>query len=131
MTAANPAEPDLHAGETSDAVLHLQTRLHALGYFTGSLDGYFGEDTGAAVAHLLEYAGLPAAVAVDAEVWAALAAAERVAPAADHQWQWDGESWQPNVEPAGAAPAAPAAPAPVDESGQWVWDGNQWQPVVG
>jgi peptidoglycan hydrolase-like protein with peptidoglycan-binding domain len=134
MTAADSGGPDLHAGDTGDAVLQLQTRLHALGLFTGSLDGRFGDDTGLAVDQLREHAGLMAPGYVDADAWAALAAAERAsgsaAPAAvaEEHWQWDGESWQPAVE--AAAASGPDPDAPVDATGQWMWDGTQWQPIA-
>jgi peptidoglycan hydrolase-like protein with peptidoglycan-binding domain len=135
MTAASPAEPDLYPGDHNDAVLHLQTRLHALGYFAGSLDGLFGEDTGAAVGQLREQAGLAGVEGVDQQVWAALAAAEQALglphPAPDENWHWDGESWQPRVDAAVAPETGPVAEPHVDHTGQWIWDGTQWQPVAG
>jgi Putative peptidoglycan binding domain len=111
--------------------------LHELGYFAGSVDGHFGDDTGLAVHQLLEHAGLAAGGPVDRQVWAALAAAEqatgRSSPVTpdDQHWHWDGDRWQPNGDAPGGVGAASAAEAQVDASGQWIWDGEQWQPVVG
>jgi hypothetical protein len=49
----------------------------------------------------------------------------------DRQWQWDGETWQPNEDAVGADPSGTVGPGEVPDQGQWIWDGSQWQPVVG
>ena len=47
---ADPARDDvLHCGDTGENVLHLQQRLKALGFFSGSCDGYFAPETCKAV----------------------------------------------------------------------------------
>jgi len=136
MTAGEPPQPELHPGDTGDAVLHLQERLHALGFLAAPPDGHFGDDTVLALAAFAVSAGLDGPVAiVDLEVWAALAAAEHAAglasaqPSGDRAWRWDGERWQYAAGAVGAAMAA-SAPSPADAGGQWVWDGTTWQPVT-
>src|SRR3954471_15699588 len=131
MTADSP-EPDLQVGDSGDAVLWLQHRLHALGLLVASPDGSFGDDTAAALQALATNHG---AVLdphwVDSQAWAALAAAEGAAglrSASSDAWQWDGQSWQPT--PAAADVAQPREAARGDATGQWVGDGNPWQPVT-
>jgi peptidoglycan hydrolase-like protein with peptidoglycan-binding domain len=152
MTAA---EPHLALGDTGEWVLRLQTRLHALGLFAETLDGSFGEATLAAVVRLQEQDGIPADGAAGEQTWAALGRAEQQAglpdpfadstgaadPSAvdasvtpvgtlseDHQWQWDGEQWQPKSGVA-ADPHSDQTGGQVSTDGQWVWDGEQWQPA--
>lgn len=130
MTADRP-EPDLQYGDSGDAVLWLQQRLHALGVFTGDPGGHFDDDTTAALQALAAANGLTFdARWVDSQVWAALAAAEApsgLPSGSSDAWEWDGQSWQP-VSGATAGVAPVPAP-PVDATGQWVWDGTTWQPV--
>lgn len=49
----------------------------------------------------------------------------------DGQWWWDGTTWQPVNQAAGAATAAtPSMPSgQLSDDGQWRWDGTTWQPV--
>jgi peptidoglycan hydrolase-like protein with peptidoglycan-binding domain len=128
----DPPEPDLQFGDTGDAVLALQQRLHALGLLEMSPAGAFDEQTAAALEVLATAQGLVLDPHwVDSQVWAALTAAEvagGLRPATSEAWHWDGESWQP--APAPHAPAQVSEPAPVDAGGQWVWDGTTWQPVT-
>jgi peptidoglycan hydrolase-like protein with peptidoglycan-binding domain len=148
--------PNLALGETSEWVLRLQTRLQALGLFTDTPDGTFGESTKASVVQLQEQAGLPGDGAVDERTWSALTLAEQQAglqdpyaggPNAegvvdqaatpigtlseDQQWRWDGDQWQPSdqVDATQGATDEPGA-SRLSGDGQWVWDGNQWQPVT-
>lgn len=150
--------PNLALGETGEWVLRLQTRLQALGLFTDTPDGAFGETTKAAVVQLQQRAALPAAGEVNEQTWAALAAAEEQAglhdpfaeladdgseaavdPTAtrigtlseDQQWRWDGERWQPSDQvAAGHELPDDSAGSHLSADGQWVWDGNQWRPVT-
>jgi peptidoglycan hydrolase-like protein with peptidoglycan-binding domain len=155
VSASDGDEPELHPGDVNDHVLQLQARLQALDLFTESPDGRFGEDTGQALQHLLERAGLIGVGYVDAHAWAALSAAERdagvvAAPvgsdgagpdgsptpvgtlSVDQHWRWDGQTWQPNEQVmAQVAAPAPVGDAQVSADGQWVWDGTHWQPVTG
>jgi Putative peptidoglycan binding domain len=128
---ADPPEPDLQYGDTGDAVLWLQHRLHALGLLVAAPDGHFDDDTVSALAALATSHGLVLDPRwVDSQIWAALAAAEEATglrSASSDTWHWDGESWQP--APGLGAAALPDQPAPVDATGQWVWDGTTWQPV--
>lgn len=48
-TTATPAPTSMKLGTTGDAVRSVQQRLKQLGYYTGSVDGDFGEGTEAAV----------------------------------------------------------------------------------
>ena len=142
-------EPELASGDSGEWVTQLQTRLHALGRYTGALDGNFGEQTMAAVVQLQQDQQLTADGTVGAQTWAALGEAERAAGLFDHastaadlglvpgtlsedqQWRWDGESWQPAEDHAPAAVAAEQQPAAghVSANGQWLWDGTGWKPV--
>ncbi|MCK2216294.1 L,D-transpeptidase family protein [Actinomadura sp. ATCC 31491] len=60
------------AGATGAAVLALQRRLAALGYWTGAADGRFGGYTTQAVYALQKAAGLPRDGVVGPRTWAAL-----------------------------------------------------------
>jgi len=131
MTADAP-EPDLQYGDTGDAVLWLQQRLHALGLLAGNPGGHFDDDTATALQALAASHALVLDTHwVDSQVWAALAAAEMATglrSGSSDAWHWDGESWQP--APGAAATTHVSEPAPTDATGQWVWDGTTWQPVM-
>lgn len=147
-------EPELASGDSGEWVEQLQTRLHALGAYTGALDGQFGVHTAEAVRSLQSEHGLTADGNVGPQTWAAIGAAESAAglhPHAfaeahgqptvgalseDQQWRWDGEHWQAEPQPAVAA-AAPAHEEPAGAAGghksadgQWLWDGTKWEPVT-
>lgn len=53
-------EPVLRAGSSGDAVIELQTRLQALGYYSGEIDGQYGAGTKAAVKLFQQQNGLDA-----------------------------------------------------------------------
>lgn len=146
-------EPELASGDSGEFVEQLQTRLHALGVYTGALDGHFGAQTAEAVSKLQTDHGLTADGTVGAETWAAVRSAESAAglhPHAaaepdghpvvgalseDQQWRWDGEHWQPEQQQHVAALDAHAdraagAGGHVSADGQWLWDGTKWEPVT-
>jgi peptidoglycan hydrolase-like protein with peptidoglycan-binding domain len=130
MTADRP-ESDLQYGDSGDAVLWLQHRLHALGLLADRPDGHFDDATAAALQALATAQGLSLDEHwVDSQFWGALATAEAATglqSGSSDAWQWDGQSWQPA---AGAAHDVAVADAtPVDATGQWVWDGTTWQPA--
>ena len=54
------AEPVIRSGSTGEAVTKLQSRLQELGYYTGELDGQFGQGTRAAVTAFQQRNGLTA-----------------------------------------------------------------------
>ncbi|MBR6029873.1 MAG: D-alanyl-D-alanine carboxypeptidase family protein [Clostridia bacterium] len=58
--ASGTPAPSLRSGQSGDAVLNLQSRLKALGYYTGELDGQFGPGTLAAVTAFQRENGLEA-----------------------------------------------------------------------
>ena len=58
--AAPTAEPVIRSGATGEAVVNLQTRLQALGYYTGTVDGQFGPGTRTAVTAFQQQHGLTA-----------------------------------------------------------------------
>jgi hypothetical protein len=140
-------EPELAAGDSGEWVVQLQTRLHELNRYAGSLDGEFGEPTEAAVAQLQQDNGLRADGKVGALTWAALVEAESAAGLREHvpadgrpvtgalsddeQWRWDGQGWQPAETTVGAAVATGEHPAAghVSANGQWMWDGSGWKPL--
>jgi peptidoglycan hydrolase-like protein with peptidoglycan-binding domain len=135
MTADGSLEPELRPGDLGDAVLDLQTRLHALGYYEGALDGHFGDRTAQAIERLAEHRGAARPECVDAEFRAELARAEAEAgivahdPPDLHNWRWDGSRWQFIGDGGTSAPPYDPADGGTDR-GQWVWDGTEWQPIV-
>ena len=70
--AAATPEPVLRTGSRGDEVKNLQSRLAALGYYTGDLDGQFGNATKAAVIEFQQANGLEADGMVGAETKAIL-----------------------------------------------------------
>ncbi len=74
-----PSLVNLKVGSKGDAVLMLQQKLTALGYWAGQLDGNFGDVTQQAVFALQKAAGLPRSGTVTAQTEAALAAGTRPA----------------------------------------------------
>jgi peptidoglycan hydrolase-like protein with peptidoglycan-binding domain len=143
-------EPRLALGDTGEWVFRLQMRLTALGLFDDALDASFGETTLAAVLRLQEQGGITADGAAGEQTWAALTRAEQLAGLADpladpagvdpsvtpvgtmsedHQWQWDGQQWQPKSGVSDDASGRHTGDH-VSTDGQWVWDGDQWQPAT-
>ncbi|MGA8045269.1 MAG: L,D-transpeptidase family protein [Dermatophilaceae bacterium] len=83
--AVGPAEavaarPVLRTGSTGSAVVTLQRRLSALGYWCGSVDGSFGHLTQQAVWALQKVAGLTRDAVVGPLTWSALDAGRRPIP---------------------------------------------------
>jgi peptidoglycan hydrolase-like protein with peptidoglycan-binding domain len=72
-----PSLVNLKMGSKGDAVTLLQQKLTALGYWTGQVDGNFGDVTQQAVFALQKAAGLSRSGTVTAETEAALAAGTR------------------------------------------------------
>jgi peptidoglycan hydrolase-like protein with peptidoglycan-binding domain len=72
-----PSLVNLKVGSKGDAVLLLQQKLTALGYWAGTADGNFGDVTQQAVFALQKAAGLPRSGTVTAETDAALTAGTR------------------------------------------------------
>lgn len=70
--SAQFGEP-LQLGDRGPGVQQLQTQLQSLGYYYGSIDGVFGQDTRTAVLQLQSDRGLPQTGVVDDNVYAALA----------------------------------------------------------
>jgi peptidoglycan hydrolase-like protein with peptidoglycan-binding domain len=137
-------EPELASGDSGEQVARLQTRLQAVGRYSGAVDGNFGPQTESAVRQLQEDRDLPADGRVGAATWAALGDIETATPlpmpsaelvtgalSEDHHWRWDGDGWQP-AHGLAAAPAQSndgAADRHMPRNGQWVWTGHGWQPV--
>ncbi|MHC1787484.1 MAG: von Willebrand factor type A domain-containing protein [Christensenellales bacterium] len=65
LAQADGAVRELREGDKGEDVLALQTRLEALGYFSGLLDGVFGPDTTAALISFQEGNGLLASGILD------------------------------------------------------------------
>jgi hypothetical protein len=72
-TGLAPANP----GQTSPAVLALQQRLDALGFWPGAINGYYGYDMQEAVFALQKYYGLPRTSVVDVVTASYIATAPR------------------------------------------------------
>jgi peptidoglycan hydrolase-like protein with peptidoglycan-binding domain len=151
MNASGAPELELSPGDSGEYVTQLQTRLQALGLFTGPVDGQFGEQTEQAVRALLDRTGGSTDVRVDAQTWRALADREvssgvpnpfasgsdgrpADAPQPDHgpaigvgelsedqNWRWDGGGWQPNDDHLGAIAGAPAEPGGRQLSADRQW----------
>lgn len=65
--SAPTPEPVIRSGATGEAVVKLQNRLQALGYYTGTVDGQFGPGTRTAVITFQQQNGLQADGIVGAE----------------------------------------------------------------
>jgi N-acetylmuramoyl-L-alanine amidase len=78
--ATAAVRPVLRRGSSGSAVLTLQRRLNALGYWCGRADGVFGHLTQQAVWALQKVAGLSRDGVVGALTWAALDAGRRPTP---------------------------------------------------
>lgn len=145
-------EPSIAPGDSGEYVTLLQERLQRLGYYDGSVDGYYSPDTETAVQRFQEATGLERDGQVQETTWQALDEHEAQygtqqptdtsASAGDQsgrqlsedgQWWWDGTDWQPvdGQQPADTAAAADTAQPETQLSpdGQWQWDGSQWLPV--
>lgn len=86
-TTAKPAPkagpPILRSGQNSDRVKELQARLAQIGWFSGSVTGYYGSQTSAAVAGFQSKRGLPANGTVDQTTWNKLVGMTRKPTAAE------------------------------------------------
>ena len=69
----------LKSGSQGDAVAQVQTRLQALGYYAGKIDGDFGSGTKAAVQAFQQVNGLDADGVVGAKTLAVLSSGEAIA----------------------------------------------------
>lgn len=107
-------DPNLiKAGESSDRVAALQERLSVLGYYSGSADGIFGEQTASAVREFQAASGL----AVDGVAGPATQTA--IGDAVLAMARSGGGSAAPIADPVAAAPAVepvPIAPPPSSTS---------------
>lgn len=106
-------------------VTHLQQRLQGLSIYDGSIDGYYGEDTDAAVRQLRVNAGVGDEEMVSAQTWQALAEQERMAGI-------DAYGEQDAGQDIGAVDVdrSENLVGQVSEDGQWRWDGSEWQPAA-
>jgi N-acetylmuramoyl-L-alanine amidase len=78
--SASTTRPQLRRGSSGSAVLTLQRRLGALGYWCGTPDGSFGHLTQQAVWAVQKVAGLSRDGIVGERTWAALDAGRRPTP---------------------------------------------------
>ncbi len=74
--SAPTPEPVLRTGSRGEEVKEVQTRLYQLGYYTGEIDGQFGNATKAAVLDFQRANGLDADGMVGAETKAVLFSAQ-------------------------------------------------------
>lgn len=82
-TSAGIVGESLKEGSTGDAVRTLQTKLKALGYYTGSIDGDFGESTTEAVKAFQKNNGLTVDGKAGGDTMAALNSSSAVAAGSD------------------------------------------------
>jgi peptidoglycan hydrolase-like protein with peptidoglycan-binding domain len=68
---------DLGPGDYGAEVTTLQTRLEALSFWVGGVDGVYGDNTSQAVMAFQKWVGLPRTARVDLTTWEALRAASR------------------------------------------------------
>ena len=78
---ADQSEPVLRLGSTGLPVRRLQSRMSAVGFDTGGVDGRFSPKTEAAVRQLQQRFDLAADGVVGAKTWAVVAALENEGPA--------------------------------------------------
>ena len=89
------SQPTLRRGSSGSAVTTLQTRLQALGFDPGPIDGIFGSGTDSAVRAFQRARGLDADGIVGSQTWAALYASPASTPA-------PAPSKPPSTTPAGS-----------------------------
>jgi peptidoglycan hydrolase-like protein with peptidoglycan-binding domain len=77
---ADQSEPVLRTGSTGLPVRRLQSRMSAVGFDTGGVDGRFGARTEAAVRDLQQRAGLAVDGVVGPKTWAVVNALENEGP---------------------------------------------------
>lgn len=98
--------PIMKAGQTSDRIKELQARLDQVGWFAGSVSGYYGPQTTTAVAGFQAKRGLPDSGSVDQTTWDALVAMSRKPTAAELSNQ---PKATPTPTPSSSASGKPAA----------------------
>jgi len=95
QSAANAERPILRLGSQGSAVSELQALLKLLGYYSGTVDGQYQDDTAAAVTAFQQAAGLSTDGIVGSNTW------NRLLPAA------------PNTSDTASTPAPPVTANPV------------------
>ncbi len=131
--AINPTRPTLRLGSTGSYVRTLQSKLSALGYYTGAIDRIFGNKTLTAVRNFQRAYGLVADGVVGPLTWAALdSASTSVQPAIPVVEQESAivETQAPEIQDvvSDASQASTVEPAP--ETQDLVSDASQESPVT-
>ncbi len=80
INEADQSEPVLKVGSTGLPVRRLQSRMSAVGFDIGGVDGRFGTKTDAAVRNLQQRAGLAVDGVVGPQTWAVVNALENEGP---------------------------------------------------
>lgn len=101
-----PDRPTLQPGSEGNAVIEVQALLTLLGFYQGTVDGQYSDDTAAAVAQFQQSAGLTADGVVGPDTWALLL-------------------------PVAEATAAEPAPSAVDPADDDLSDGSEAGPSAG
>ena len=94
-----PFYPELTVDVNGDATRRLQQKLIDLGYLTGSADGYYGENTKAAVMRLEEYVRRLEQDEIDAALGITPTPAPAATPAPEDDADEAGASAEPTVNP--------------------------------
>jgi N-acetylmuramoyl-L-alanine amidase len=104
QSISNPERPTLRLGSQGSAVNELQALLKLLGYYSGTVDGLYQDNTAAAVTAFQQTTGLPADGIVGNATW------NRLLPAAPEPSNTAATTAQPvTTNPVPQTPTTPAA----------------------
>ncbi len=106
----NAAQPTLRVGSRGEAVKQLQTQLQQLGYFSGTVDGIYGNATRQAIVEFQTATGMPVDGMAGAETIAQLQTASPKAAAGTNA---NGSAVNGSVEVAIASPTATSTATPT------------------
>jgi N-acetylmuramoyl-L-alanine amidase len=107
QSISNPERPTLRLGSQGNAVNELQALLKLLGYYNGTVDGLYQDNTAAAVTAFQQAAGLSADGIVGSDTW------NRLLPAAPDPSNTAPTTAQPvTANPVTQTPTTPATDTP-------------------
>jgi hypothetical protein len=123
-------------GDSGAAVTELQQRLEHLGYYTGSVDGHYGESTEAAVRDFQSAIGENPDGIVGTATWRDVSqhahnAGHDVNSFGEEGDHGDAAATQQHEQQHGEYDSGGFEAGTLSEDGQWMWDGSDWQPATG
>jgi Putative peptidoglycan binding domain len=116
-------------GDSGAAVAELQQRLEHLGYYTGSVDGQYGESTEAAVREFQSAIGENADGIVGTGTWRDVSQHAHNAGYDVNSFGGQGDQGAAATQQYSEDTGGGFEVGALSEDGQWMWDGSDWQPV--